>query len=189
MNIKSKHFSSAKIEYGITKGILGPLLFLLYANNLKQAVDCDSFLYADESCLVYQHNDVSKIEQNLNKNFSNISYWFVDDNLCIHFGEDKRKCILFATKQKINKTGNPNIRQGTIQIKQYHTITCLGCTIGENISGETMALKVISKFNCRLRLLYRKIDFYRNLFLDYFARLWYNLILIMRLGVFYYVLD
>ena len=41
-------------------------------NDMKQAVDCDLFLYADDSYLVYRHNDVSKIEQNLNKNFSNI---------------------------------------------------------------------------------------------------------------------
>ena len=33
--------------------ILGPLLFLLYDDDMKQAVDCD--LYADDCCLVYQH--------------------------------------------------------------------------------------------------------------------------------------
>ena len=34
-----------------------------------QAVDCDLFLYADDSCLVYQHKDVKEIERNLNKIF------------------------------------------------------------------------------------------------------------------------
>ena len=65
---------------------------------MKQTVDC-LFLYADDSCLVYQHNDVSKIEQNLNKNFSNICNWFVHNKLSIYFGEDKTKCILFGTKK------------------------------------------------------------------------------------------
>ena len=73
MNIKNKYSSTAKIECGVPQGsMLGPfLLFLLFINDMKQVVDCDLFLYADESCLVYQHdvNDVSKIEQNLNKNF------------------------------------------------------------------------------------------------------------------------
>ena len=36
---------------------------------MKQAGNCDLFPYADDSCLVYQHNDVSKIEQNLIKIF------------------------------------------------------------------------------------------------------------------------
>ena len=62
VNIKSKYSSTAKIECGVPQGsILGPLLFLLYVNDMKQAVDCNLFLYADDSCLVYQHKDVSKI--------------------------------------------------------------------------------------------------------------------------------
>ena len=39
---------------------LGPLLFLLYVNDMKQAIDCDLLLYADDSCLVYQHKDVKE---------------------------------------------------------------------------------------------------------------------------------
>ena len=67
MNIENKYSSTAKIECcGVTQG---PLLFLLHANDMKQAVDCDLFLYADDSCLVYQHKDVSKIEQILNRAF------------------------------------------------------------------------------------------------------------------------
>ena len=73
VNINSKYSSTAKIECAVPQGsILRPLLFLLYVNDMKQAVDCDLFLYADDSCLVYQHKDVSKIEQNLNKNFLNV---------------------------------------------------------------------------------------------------------------------
>ena len=73
VNIKNKYSSTAKIECGVPQGsVLGPfLLFLFVINDMKQAVDCDLFLYADESCLVCQNdvNDVSKIQQNLNKNF------------------------------------------------------------------------------------------------------------------------
>ena len=58
-----------------------------------------------------------------------------------------------------NKTGSLNIRYGTIQIKQYHTVTYLGCALDENISGETMALRFVSKINCKLRFLYRKNRF------------------------------
>ena len=89
---------------------------------MKQAVNCDLFLYVDDSCLVYQYNDVSIIGQNLNKNFSIICDWFVDNKLSIHFGEDKAKCILFGTKQKLNKTSSLDIRYRKIQIKQYYTV-------------------------------------------------------------------
>ena len=57
-----------KVTVGVPQGsILGPLLFLLYVNDMKQAVDCDLFLYADDSCLVYQYKDVKAIERNLFK--------------------------------------------------------------------------------------------------------------------------
>ena len=46
-----------------------------------------------------------------------------------------------------------------MQIKQYHIVTYLDCALDENYSGKTMALKIISKINCRLRFLYRKNRF------------------------------
>ena len=39
---------------------------------MKQAIDSDLFLYADDSCLDYQHKDAKEIEKNLNKNFSDV---------------------------------------------------------------------------------------------------------------------
>ena len=51
VNIKNKYSSSAKIQCGVPRGSKGPLLFLLYINDMKQAVDCDLFLYVDDSSL------------------------------------------------------------------------------------------------------------------------------------------
>ena len=99
------------------------MLFLLYANDKKQAVDCDLFLYTAGSCLVNQHKDVKEIETNLNKNFSDVCDWFADNKLCIHFGEDKTKCIIFDTKHRLNKVSSFDNKYGEIRIKQYHTVT------------------------------------------------------------------
>ena len=101
INIKNRYSNTAKIEFGLPqRSILRNLLFLLYVNDMKKIVNCDSFLCIDDSCLVYQHHDSSKIEQNLNKNFSNICDWFVDNKLSIHFGEKKQNAYYLA--QNIN---------------------------------------------------------------------------------------
>ena len=63
---------------------------------MKEDKDCDLFLYADDSCLVYQHKYVKEIERNLNKNFSNVCDWFVDNKLSIHFEEDKKNVYYLA---------------------------------------------------------------------------------------------
>ena len=55
---------------------------------MSQAVKYNLFLYADDSCLVYQHKDINETEKQLNVDFSNICDWFVDNKLSIHFGED-----------------------------------------------------------------------------------------------------
>ena len=52
--------------------ILGPLLFLIYVNDMVQAVNCDLLLYADDTGLIFQHKDINITEHQLNRNFSNI---------------------------------------------------------------------------------------------------------------------
>ena len=126
---------------------------------MEQAVDCDLFLYVDNSCLVYQHKDMKEIDRNVNKKLSDICDWFVDNKLSIPFGAGKTKCILFGTKHRLNKVSSLDIKYGAIYIKQYHTVTYLGCSLDETLSGELMVLKVISKINSRLIFLHGKNTF------------------------------
>ena len=73
--------------------ILGPLLFLLYINDMPQDVDCKLLLYDDDTCLIFQHKDITEIESTLNTNFSMLCDWFGDNKSRIHFGEDKTNFI------------------------------------------------------------------------------------------------
>ena len=65
---------------------------------MSQAVKSTLFLYADDSCILYQHKEVDKIEKHLNKDFENICDWLMDNKLSIHFGKDKTKSLLLASK-------------------------------------------------------------------------------------------
>ena len=42
---------------------------------MLQAVDCDLFLYADDTCLLYQHKDLDRINKELTKNVFEHSLW------------------------------------------------------------------------------------------------------------------
>ena len=67
---------------------------------MPQAVECELLLYADDTCLIFQHKDIVEIERVLNENFSKLCEWFVDNKLSINFGEDKTKSILFCSNYK-----------------------------------------------------------------------------------------
>ena len=102
---------------------------------MPQAVDCDLFLYADDTCLLFQHKDLERIKEELTKNFSNICDWFVDNKLSIHFGEDKTKSILFSIKNRKRKIRVLDIQYGDVKTKQYSEAIYLGCELDESLSG------------------------------------------------------
>ena len=67
VNIENKLSDFGKIYCGVPQGsILGPLLFLIYVKDMPQAVTSTLLLYADDSCILYQHKDVVQIEKRLN---------------------------------------------------------------------------------------------------------------------------
>ena len=53
MDIKGTLSDRGEVTCGVPQGsILGPLLFLIYVNNMESVVDCDLLLYADDSALL-----------------------------------------------------------------------------------------------------------------------------------------
>ena len=105
-------------------------------------------------------HDIKPIEIQLNRDFQNVCNWFLDNKLSIHLGEDKTKCILFTPKYKKNIIKVLNIFHNNLQIKQFSSVTYLGCILDEAMSGEEMASYGIRKINNKLNFLYRKQTFF-----------------------------
>ena len=78
--------------------------------------------------------------------------------LSIHFGEDKTKFILFASQGKMKTFQKLEIIYNIFWIKQHSWATYLGCILEETMYGESMANKVISKVNTRLKFYIEEIN-------------------------------
>ena len=83
-----------------------PFAFLFYVNDMKQAMSSDLLLYADDSCLVFQHKYVIKTETNLKNDFSNLCEWCFDDKLSIHK-------VSISDRTKLNPFCSGNIFSNT----------------------------------------------------------------------------
>ena len=73
VNVGKESSSPGKLSCGVPQGsILGPLLFLLYVNDMPQAVNSELLLYADDTCLIYMGKNIQKIEEQLNSDFTSL---------------------------------------------------------------------------------------------------------------------
>ena len=142
--MESKLSDFGKSSCGIPqRSIAVSLLFLTYVNDMLQVVKSTLHLHADDSCILYQHKEINEIKNELTEDFEDISDWFVDNKLSTHFGEDKTKSILFASKRRSKNFRQLNIyitRYKHINIKQYSQVTYLGCVLDETMLDEPMAL-------------------------------------------------
>ena len=75
-------FSTLKnVSVGVPQGsILGPLLFLIYINDLTEGVSSNAKLFADDTSLFSVTYDIQSSTINLNKNLERISKCYSMEN-------------------------------------------------------------------------------------------------------------
>lgn len=139
---------------GVPQGsILGPLLFLLYVNDMKSACKCNLFLFADDAALMVSHQDKREIERSLSLELDKISQWLAENRLSLHLG--KTEAILFGSAIRLKRSPGFKIMVGDIEVTAKEEVTYLGCVLDNNLSGVSMAQKVVSKINQRITFLGR----------------------------------
>ena len=81
--------------------ILGPLLFILYINDLPSASKLLALLFADDTTLLFSHKNLNTLIETVNTEFLKICEFFRLNRLVLH--PDKTKFILFGDKVFIVK--------------------------------------------------------------------------------------
>ncbi len=110
------------------------------------------FLYADYSVLLISDKDVGRIQVNLGKELCKVRDWLSEYKLMLHLG--KTEYILFGSKNKVSK-----VEVGDCLISNITSVNYLGCVLDNDLSGVSMAMKVLGKVKARTKFLGRLVDF------------------------------
>ena len=74
------------VSYGVPQGsILGPLLFLIYIDDLSKVLKhSDVIMYADDTVLYFSHEDIKNIEVALSEDMDAVAQWLQRNQLVIN---------------------------------------------------------------------------------------------------------
>ena len=182
---ESKH-----IICGVPQGsILGPLLFILYVNDMPSCFKkCDVNIYADDTAFYYASNDIEHVNQVLQSELTQVFEWLCANKLSLHVG--KTNSMLICSKQKRRHLNRSNITLDLDNgnIEQVKNLKYLGIVLDENLKYAEYMNALIGKLNRSIGVLRRasryvsqisRVTLYNTMVLphiDYCSTVWGNVI-------------
>lgn len=145
----------ASVKAGVPQGsILGPLLFLLYINDIVENINSSIRLFADDTSLyIIVDNPVDAANQ-LNQDLSTLHHWAT--KWLVTFNPLKSETITFT--RKINKPQHPLLTMDQQHIKEVNNHKHLGIVFSNDCSWHEHLEYIKAKAWARINVM-RKLKF------------------------------
>jgi hypothetical protein len=89
------------VKHGVPQGsILGPLLFLIYINDLSLSINklVNPILFADDTTIIISNANRKEFRKNINSVMTEITFWFQSNLLFLNY--NKTHFIKLQTKKQ-----------------------------------------------------------------------------------------
>ena len=125
------------VKCGVPQGsVLGPLLFLIYINDIPVSTSKVSFhLFADDTCLFYSNKDYKQLEIDINRALENIANWLKANKLTLNV--KKSNLILFNIQTNAKENPPIKICIGNSELEQKDCAKYLGIYFDKRLSWDT----------------------------------------------------
>jgi len=154
--IENGRFTSLlNITCGVPQGsILGPLLFILYVNDLPNASrKLSPILFADDTSLFCTGKSIENIFSVMNKELAHIAEWFKANKLSLNI--EKTKFSLFHSARKKIHTSLPKLYMERNEITRETVTKFLGVFIDEHLSWKPHIDKISKTVSKNIGILYK----------------------------------
>ena len=87
-NVQGHYSNKLKTTTWVPQGsCLGPLLFLLYINDLPLASEFDTTLYADDTALMLSDRDLNSLKYKVNNELNKVDFWLRMNKLSLNYSK------------------------------------------------------------------------------------------------------
>jgi hypothetical protein len=130
------------IGSGVPQGsVLGPLLFLIYINDLTDDLESCPFIFADDTTLFEVVDNPMDSGQLLNDDLTKISRW--SNRWLVTMNPSKTRSMTFSNKRE--RLNHPVLSMGGCDIEEVDIYTHLGRTLQNNMSWNSHIFSVYEK--------------------------------------------
>ena len=142
------------VTCGVPQGsVLGPLLFLIYINDLPNISKVlDFYLFADDTNIYFEDISLEKLEYKINKELRNLYLWLSVNRLALNI--DKTNFVIFHPFNKPLKL-NVTIKINNIAICEKKSIKYLGVLIDSTLSWKEHISYISNKLARTIGIMYK----------------------------------
>ena len=113
----------ASILWGVPQGsILGPLLFLIFINDLPNASELSSWLFADDTALAMSSKNIHDLENKFNSQVRKVQDWLLVNRLSVHYTKKTQYMLIHGTNFDGEVTKDFKLSMGGNQIERTEHI-------------------------------------------------------------------